>query len=393
MCSVFLSGVAAVVSGTASVLKEGMVLERREHGQGSYEADLLYEVPELKIKEIFSLHVEDLGLSDEECIERLEAAKEEIDQTFPAGNSSIQEIREDVFIAEDYQNGEVLAEWSFDNYKYISAAGEIWNEGIPAEGIPVKADVELTCGKQKQLYEFVFCIYPPIYSEEEKIRKKIEEVLKQQSARTQEGKIELPEEIMEKKVKWEQQKDWTPVKILIFGVVIACFIPFVERSRLAEEERKQREQMQMEYPAFVSKLTILMGSGMTLFMAWKKIAESYVSRRENEKMPEHPLYEEICVTCREVESGMGEQHAYERFAERIGLQSYRKLCSILTQNMRKGTAGLLLLLEKECQQAFEERKNIAKKYGEEAGTKLLFPMMLMFGIIVAVIMIPAMMTF
>ena len=151
--------------------------------------------------------------------------------------------------------------------------------------------------------------------------------------------------------------------------------------------------MQMEYPAFVSKLTILMGSGMTLFMAWKKIAESYVSRRENEKMPEHPLYEEICVTCREVESGMGEQHAYERFAERIGLQSYRKLCSILTQNMRKGTAGLLLLLEKECQQAFEERKNIAKKYGEEAGTKLLFPMMLMFGIIVAVIMIPAMMTF
>ena len=37
--------------------------------------------------------------------------------------------------------------------------------------------------------------------------------------------------------------------------------------------------------------------------------------------------------------------------------------------------------------------SIAKKYGEEAGTKLLFPMMLMIWIIVAVIMIPSMMTF
>ena len=49
-------------------------------------------------------------------------------------------------------------------------------------------------------------------------------------------------------------------------------------------------------------------------------------------------------------------------------------------------------MEQESADAFEERKNLAKKYGEEAGTKLLLPMMIMFGIVVAVIMVPAMMS-
>ena len=47
------------------------------------------------------------------------------------------------------------------------------------------------------------------------------------------------------------------------------------------------------------------------------------------------------------------------------------------------------LLEQEVSDAFEERKNLAKKSGEEAGTKMLFPMMMMFGIIIVIIMIPA----
>ena len=37
----------------------------------------------------------------------------------------------------------------------------------------------------------------------------------------------------------------------------------------------------------------------------------------------------------------------------------------------------------------EERKNSAKKAGEEAGTKLLLPMMMMLCIVMVLIMIPA----
>ena len=47
------------------------------------------------------------------------------------------------------------------------------------------------------------------------------------------------------------------------------------------------------------------------------------------------------------------------------------------------------LLEEEVSAAFEERKNLAKKSGEEAGTNMLFPMMMMFGIFIVIIMVPA----
>jgi tight adherence protein C len=42
--------------------------------------------------------------------------------------------------------------------------------------------------------------------------------------------------------------------------------------------------------------------------------------------------------------------------------------------------------------AFEMRKNLARRMGEEAGTKLLAPLFLMLGIVMVMIMAPAMMT-
>jgi hypothetical protein len=46
-------------------------------------------------------------------------------------------------------------------------------------------------------------------------------------------------------------------------------------------------------------------------------------------------------------------------------------------------------LEREAQSAFEQRKMHAKVAGEEASTKLLIPMMGLLGIILVVLVIPA----
>ena len=70
-----------------------------------------------------------------------------------------------------------------------------------------------------------------------------------------------------------------------------------------------------------------------------------------------------------------------------------RLSMLLSQNLRKGNAGLTQLLEKEAEEAFEERKRNARKYGEEAATKLLLPMFLMLMIVMVVIMVPAFLSF
>ena len=43
--------------------------------------------------------------------------------------------------------------------------------------------------------------------------------------------------------------------------------------------------------------------------------------------------------------------------------------------------------------AFEEHKEMARKKGEEGGTKLLIPMIIMLVIVMVIVMAPAMMSF
>ena len=50
-------------------------------------------------------------------------------------------------------------------------------------------------------------------------------------------------------------------------------------------------------------------------------------------------------------------------------------------------------LEQEAAAGFEERKNEARKMGEEAGTKLLLPMMVMLVLVLVILILPALMNF
>jgi hypothetical protein len=64
----------------------------------------------------------------------------------------------------------------------------------------------------------------------------------------------------------------------------------------------------------------------------------------------------------------------------------------LSQNLRKGGKGISEILRVEAIQSFENRKSTAKRLGEEAGTKLLMPMLGMLAVVLIMVMIPAFLT-
>ena len=80
-------------------------------------------------------------------------------------------------------------------------------------------------------------------------------------------------------------------------------------------------------------------------------------------------------------------------AERCKVPCYTKLAVLLNQNIRKGNNNLQKNLSEEMDKAFEERKNLARKYAEEAGTKLLLPMILILLVVIVMIMYPAFVSF
>ena len=76
-----------------------------------------------------------------------------------------------------------------------------------------------------------------------------------------------------------------------------------------------------------------------------------------------------------------------------GADRYKTLSTLLIQNLQKGSRYLADLLEKESVEAWEERKRKARVLGDTAATKLLLPMVLMLLVVMAVIMLPACLSF
>jgi len=86
---------------------------------------------------------------------------------------------------------------------------------------------------------------------------------------------------------------------------------------------------------------------------------------------------------------MSEQQAYEAFGKRCRLSMYVRFANLLEQNLRKGTKGLSERLSDEVREAFENRKALAIRLGEEAGTKLLLPMIMLLIIVIVICVVPA----
>lgn len=73
--------------------------------------------------------------------------------------------------------------------------------------------------------------------------------------------------------------------------------------------------------------------------------------------------------------------------------SYQKLSLILIQSFTKGGREAAMLMEAEEREAFHKRIDRAKKEGEEASTRLLFPMILLLCQVMLLVMYPALTRF
>lgn len=228
-------------------------------------------------------------------------------------------------------------------------------------------------------------------SEEQQREKELQDMIVQYNQKKNDPRYYyLPEEWNGKHLEWEQPKDTTGNLISALGLVAVAAVVIAKRREEESVQIKRREQMPMDYPGLVMKFTLLVQAGLTARKAFQKIAMDYGKREEGNK---RAAYEEIRTACYEMDSGVSEAEAYRRFGERCGQVKYKTLSTLLIQNLQKGSRYLSDLLEKKSVEAWEERKRKARVLGEAAATKLLLPMVLMLLVVMAVIMLPACLSF
>ena len=309
-------------------------------------------------------------------------AEQEIDESFYAQGDSAEHVSHAVNMRSYYADHMVSAEWSFDSYQYIDIDGKIREENLKENAI-------------KQVGQGVseFKVVHPKLTEAEQLLTDIQNAITMEGSKEGETYFHLPQQVDGVTLEWREPKQYLLIKVLFFEIVIMVLLYFVVQERKRTEEKERQDQMRLDYAEFVNKLLILLGSGMSLKQSLNRISARYLDKRQKKQTKKRFLYEELLVTNYEIQDGESERRAYQKFGERTGLSCYHRLVRILIQNLQTGNRGLCELLGQEATVALEERKALAKKLGEEAGTKMLLPLIMMLGIVIAIIMVPAMQSF
>lgn len=174
----------------------------------------------------------------------------------------------------------------------------------------------------------------------------------------------------------------------IAGSVVVV-VPYRIIYRIKEKGIERKNQLLLDYPELLDKMSLLLGAGLSVKGTIKRIAGEYIARRDSGKTDIRYAYEELVYMMRRLDNGIPETVVYEEWGRRSRMIIYMKLSSAIIQNLKKGNQDMLEQFRMMSLDAMEERNTAVKQMGEKASSKLLLPMMLQFTIILAVIMYPA----
>lgn len=168
--------------------------------------------------------------------------------------------------------------------------------------------------------------------------------------------------------------------VLAFGLVMGYTALYDIDKKIVERHM----EITLDLPDFANKLLILSGAGLSLKAAMVKVS------KEMEK--DTAFYQELKHCVYLMEHGSTVEAAMDSLCARCNMPEVRRMASVLLQNMHSGGSDVLIALNEISRELWNNRRATAKKIAEEAGTKLLFPMMLMLLAVILIVAAPAVMS-
>ncbi len=392
VCSLIM--VCGVVLAVVLWIKDGMEtrivdnrIGRNAYGDGKKSVSLVADDGEDRIH--IPVTLSEKCYAQEELIQMADEAMGRIEELILGANESFDRIAYDMHLVNSVEGYPFTVEWHTDD-AYMDYTGKLVRDMLD-EPVLMELTAVLSCGSFEMERDLAVRIYSKAVQpgKEERLAREVSE--SEETSREQQD-MTLPSESGSREIHWSYKRSYRGLLFLAATPVLAIVVYYGRDRDLYQQVVDREEQMRVDYPEIVSSLALLLGAGMTVPNAWNKIARDYRRRRE-EGGGRRYAYEEMLLTIYEMESGVVQARAYERFGRRCRIPSYNKLSTMLSQNIRKGAANLPVLLKEEAADAFEERKHTARKLGEKAGTKLLVPMMMLLGITMVIIMVPAFKTY
>lgn len=383
--------VMCLLAGTG-VLMDGNRLKRSDTGNGSVNYELIAKPDGTDTNKEISVNVSEQKCPEDKLDAFFDQAAEKLKIAVTADNSSVDEITGNISLVKEIPGTSIKVKFDDPDPKYIYYDGTVRFENI-TEPVIIMLTAELTYFDEIRIVSFPIRLIPKEADEAELFEKSLLEALVQSDRATlDEQYVILPDNVDGKRISWSEKSNKTAGIIGLLGILAALGVVPAQNAELKKQCRAREEEMLRDYPDIISKFSLLLTAGMTIRGAWEKICFDYEKQKESGKKDKKPVryaYEEMIRATKQLNLGRSESEVYEEFANRCRVNAYQRMGSLLSKNLRRGSRELTTLLQSEAENAMEDRRQSVRQRGEEVGTKLLLPMFGMFGIVIAIVVVPA----
>ena len=363
---------------------------RSSFGQG--EQQLILEVEQGDEKEEVTLVLEEEELDPEEEEAIFQNFFAELAQHMKGENSSLSEVNKALDFSDQLSGYPFTISYEPEDVSWIQWSGELGESAMKLKagesketGILVQASYK-TYSREKRIGISCIAQEQEVLSLTDRFREYLEK--REESTRDQ-AVFTIDSVWKDLKIKELSQGNLWKLPFLLSLCILLLL--FQSHSKLREEEKRRHRENMEDFPLIVHLLTLYMGAGLSFSSAVERIAEDY---DKPESFHTHRYaFDQIMVMNRCLHMGIRPGEVCLEWGEHFCERSYAKFAMLLSQSFSKGSRELRAMMEQEQQEAFQLQIDQVRREGEEASTRLLFPMIVLLFIIMVLVMFPAMMQF
>ena len=175
----------------------------------------------------------------------------------------------------------------------------------------------------------------------------------------------------------------TSLFYLAVGIFFAVFTGYYFLTFYTNKLQTRSTECDAEFPNSISKLALIVNSGVILNDAWKMVANG----------KEGVYYDLMKDSCIQMDNGVSSVEAIRLFGEKSGSDNVKKFTTALIQSIEKGGADLPQFLVNQSSELWATRRQVLLQKGEKAAGALLIPILLMFGGVMLIVIAAAMQSF
>lgn len=173
--------------------------------------------------------------------------------------------------------------------------------------------------------------------------------------------------------------------LIIISILLPIMIPFLKLKQLDHQIKLMKRQIIMELPVFLNKLTLLVNAGETIQKAMIRCAVKY------EDVKDHPFAREMNLMTKQLSNLYPLAQILDEFSRRCGVQEVSVFASAVSMNHKRGGEEFVASLRQLSHELWEKRKVTVKVLGEEASGKMVFPLLVIFLVVMIIVGAPAIM--